>query len=91
MALSDINQVKGLEHFDVKNIKGGYRSVPTIDELNSITASHKEEGMLVYVNNTGKTYRLVSDEDGLLFFKKQEDVVKTEDASDEDIDALINN
>ncbi len=89
MALIDINQVKGLEHFDVKNIKGGYRSVPTIAELNSITASHKEEGMLVYVNNTGNTYRLVSDEDGLLFFKK-EGAQKTEDATDADIDKLIN-
>ena len=90
MALIEINQVKGLEHFDTKNIKGGYRSVPTIQDLNAITASHKEEGMLVYVNNTGKTYRLVSDEDGLLFFKKQEDAVKTEDATDTDIENMLN-
>ena len=90
MALIDINQVDGLEHFDVKNIKGGYRSVPTVDDLNAITASHKEEGMLVYINKTGKTYRLVSDEDGVLFFKKTEEPAQVEEASETDIDALIN-
>lgn len=89
MALIEINQVKGLEHFDTKNIKGGYRSVPTIADLNSITASHKEEGMLVYVNANKKTYRLVSDEDGLLFFQREKDG-STEDATDADIDAILN-
>lgn len=90
MALIDINQVEGLEHFDVKNIKGGYRSVPTVNDLNAITASRKEEGMLVYVNKTGKTYRLVSDEDGVLFFKKTDESAQVEEATEADIDALIN-
>ena len=89
MALIDINQVKGLNQFDTKHLKGGYRSVATIDDLNAITATHKAEGMLVYVNKTGKTYRLVADEDGVLFFKKQEEALPAEVATDAEIDAIL--
>lgn len=93
MALLQINQVEGLSNFDTKYMKGGYRSVPTMKELNAITASHREEGMLVYVNKTGDTYRLVSDNDGLLYFRKESYTSSgtvDEDASDEEIDAILN-
>lgn len=41
--------------------KGGYRTVDLLSELNEIKEARKEEGMLVYVKEDKKIYRLDSD------------------------------
>lgn len=42
--------------------QGGYRSVANITEMNSIPAARRKPGMLVYVVENGKTYRLGTDD-----------------------------
>ena len=41
--------------------KGGYRSVETIEERNSIKSGRLEDGMLVFVKSTNKFYQYVED------------------------------
>lgn len=39
--------------------KGGYREVPDLETMNSITPQRREEGMLVYVKNNRTIYQLL--------------------------------
>lgn len=47
-------------HSDEYN-KGGYRPVDTLTDRDNIPAQRRKEGMLVYINATGDTYRLDND------------------------------
>lgn len=47
--------------------QGGYRSVDTLEDLISIPEERKKEGMLVYVKSEGKEFRLVNNENVLVF------------------------
>ncbi|EEZ85506.1 hypothetical protein VME_45680 [Vibrio harveyi 1DA3] len=44
---------------DQKDVKGGYHSVSTLSDRDSLNLSVKKSGMLVYVESVQKTYRLV--------------------------------
>ena len=67
---------------DVLNVKGGYRAVDTVDDMNAIYRQRRSEGMLVYINSTGELYRYERTKSGALDFVRLElatlsDVEKT--------------
>lgn len=67
---------------DVLNVKGGYRSVDTVDDMYAIYKQRRSEGMLVYINGTGELYRYERTKSGALDFVRLElaslsDVEKT--------------
>ncbi len=47
--------------------QGGYRSVNTLEDLIAIPDERKKEGMVVYVKSEDKEYRLVNDNNVLIF------------------------
>lgn len=69
---------------DQKDIKGGYHTVATVEDMNNITKKRRSEGMLVYVTGTNETYRYVTDSAGTKKFVKLTDTdstyLKKEDA-----------
>jgi hypothetical protein len=44
---------------DISNVRGGYWSVPTVADRDSIGANLRKQGMLVHVQSNGLSYRLV--------------------------------
>ena len=67
---------------DVLNVKGGYRSVDTKEDMYAIYRQRRTEGMLVYINGTGELYRYERTKAGNLDFVQVEfatlsDVEKT--------------
>ena len=57
---------------DVLNVKGGYRSVDTKDDMYAIYRQRRTEGMLVYINKTGELFRYERTKGGSLDFVQVE-------------------
>lgn len=47
--------------------QGGYRSVDTLEDLIAIPDQRKKEGMVVYVKSEDKEYRLINNDNVLMF------------------------
>jgi len=47
--------------------QGGYRTVETLEELEAIPEERRKEGMVVFVKSENKEFRLVNNENQLVF------------------------
>lgn len=77
-------QIAGLNRIDTKNIKGGWRSVQTLEELNAIPAENRAAGMRVYVCDSDTEYQYDAKNDE---FKPVESY---QPVTDEELDEILN-